>query len=282
MLHTNKKWYFLSVIFTISAALCYTQSVPTTPLVEGVDWVNRVVVAKGIGSPNPSMPTTAQRPAAIRAAKQIALRNALELVKGVALNSETTVENFMVTNDVIRTQVSGFIRNFQFEPNPHYMSDGTVEIMVSLPLDGVDGLSNSIFGGQSSVLPATPGVIAMAPSGTPVAVFTGLILDCKGLGIKPAITPKVTDEDGNEIYGSAYVSKDFAVKYGMAGYAKSVQNAQAFKDRIGATPGVVKGLKAAGSNKCDVVIANKDALSLKSAKDNLKFFSECRVIIVLD
>jgi hypothetical protein len=283
MFHKNIKWYLPGIIFAISAvAICYSQSAPPVPAVEGIDWVNRVVVAKGIGSPNPTFSQAQQRPAAIRAAKQLALRNALELVKGCPLNSETTVENFMVTNDVVRTQVSGFIRNFNYEPNPHYMSDGTVEIMVSIPLDGIDGLGNSLFGGQSSVLPAAPGAIAMAPSGTPVTVFTGLILDCKGLGIKPALAPKVVDEDGNEIYGSAYVSKDFAVKFGMAGYAKTVQNAMGFKDRIGATPGVLKGLKAAGANKCDVVIANKDALSLKSAKENLKFFSECRVIIILD
>jgi hypothetical protein len=244
----------------------------------GVDWEGRAVTAKGIGAPNPNLPQAAQRPAAIKAAKSLALRNALEMIKGINLNSETTVENFMTTSDVVRTNVSGFIQKFKFENKPHYMSDGTVEISVTIPIDGVlmDALLPSEVG-------ATPQVTSM-PAGVTAAktVFTGLIIDAKGSGVTPAIAPKILDESDKEVYGSAYVSRDWAVKYGMAAYAKSVKKAAELKDRVGDNPGTVKALRASGPNKTDIVISKKDADSIRSAAENLKFLAECRVAIVVD
>ena len=260
-----------------------------------INWGKRVITAKGIGVPNPDMPEATRRPAAIRAAQVLALRNALEVVKGIQISSETTVENLMLTNDAISTSITGFIKGFQFEPNPHYMSDGSVEISVTIPLDGTGGFGGALYGKGDSIVKDKPTVTATpepakpAVTATPVPapetkaqVFTGLIIDAKGLGIKPAMAPKVLDEAGNEIYGSAYVGRAFAVKYGMAGYAKSVDDAGKNKDRIGKTPENVKAIKASGANKCDVVLSNGDADAVRSSAKNLKFLQECRVIIVVD
>jgi hypothetical protein len=249
-----------------------------------VDWGKRTITAKGIGAPNPDMPEATRRPAAIRAARVLALRSALEVAKGVQINSETTIENLMVSNDAVNTSISGFLKGFQFEANPHYMSDGSVEISVTIPLDGVDGLGGALYGKGDSIVRDKPAITAMpeGTAGSTAQVFTGLIIDATGLGIKPAMAPKVLDEAGNEVYGSAYVSRAFAVKYGMAGYAKSVDDAVKNKDRIGKTPGKVKAIKASGANKCDVVLSAEDAASVRSSAKNLKFLQECRVIIVVD
>lgn len=266
---------FLALLYVVTVVFSQMQAVSSGDT--GVNWEGRVVTAKGIGAPNPNLPQTAQRPAAIRAAKTLALRNALELIKGIFLNSETTIENFMATNDMVRTKISGFIQKFEFEPNPHYMSDGSVEISVTIPIDGVL---------MDAVLPpsvgATPSVTSMPSVSAAKTVFTGLIIDAKGTGITPAIAPKVLDENDKEVYGSAYVTRDWAIKYGMAGYAKSVAKAVELKDRIGETPGMVKALRTVGPNKTDIVISKKDADSIRSASENLKFLSECRVIIVVD
>lgn len=273
-----------------------------------INWGKRVITAKGIGVPNPDMPEATRRPAAIRAAQVLALRNALEVVKGIQISSETTVENLMLIDDAVSTSITGFIKGFQFEPNPHYMSDGSVEISVTIPLDGSGGLGGALYGKGDSIVKDKPAVTAMPepkpaviptpepavkdkPAVTPspeaavetkAQVFTGLIIDAKGLGIKPAMAPKVLDEAGNEIYGSAYVGRAFAVKYGMAGYAKTVEDAGKNKDRIGKTPEKVKAIKASGANKCDVVLSSGDADALRSSAKNLKFLQECRVIIVVD
>ncbi len=247
-----------------------------------VNWGNAagpVITAKGIGAMNPNLPQAPQRPAAIRAAKLDALRNALETVKGVNISSNTTVRNFMVENDEIRTRVEGFVNNFKFEEKPHYMSDGTVEISVELPLSGI--MMDALLPTSIAAAPA-----AMTWPGEPVQfaakqAFTGLVVDARGLGILPAMAPRILDEENNEIYGSAYVSREFALKHGVVGYAKSVEQAQKI-DRLGNSPGVIKAVKSGGENKTDIVISKGDADSIKSSSKDMKYLSECRVVFVVD
>jgi hypothetical protein len=245
-----------------------------------VDWAARFIIATGIGAPNPDLPEAARRPAALRAAQQIALRNALETIKGIFLNSSTTVKNFMVENDVISSSISGYLKGFEQQGAAKYMSDGSVEISMKVPLDGVGGIGEMLLGQNVAEQPAITkfeGTKAKTEQ-----IFTGLIINCKGLSVKPAISPRVIDETGREVYGSAYVSREWAVKYGVVGYSKEVEAAVKLADRIGKNPGQVKAQKAYGDNSTDVVISNDDASSIRSAAKNLKFLSECRVIFVVD
>jgi hypothetical protein len=271
-------------LFFASLAMAQMQPVLDTVVADKqgdgcIDWTNRVIYAKGIGAPNPDQPEAAQRAGAIRSAQLIALRNALETLKGIYLNSSTTVENFMVKSDVITSKVSGFVRGFQQKGKEKYMSDGSVELVMAIPLDGVGGIDDMLFGpsvGDKPSITAFEGNVAKKAS-----VFTGLIIDCRGLHVKPALAPKIVDESGKEVYGSAYVTRDWAIKYGIVGYAKDVK-AAAKLDRVGKTPGSVKAVKAQGDNATDVVISDTDAADVRSAAQNLKFLSECRVILVVD
>jgi hypothetical protein len=271
-------------LFTASFSMAQMQPVMDTVVSDNqgsgsIDWANRIIYSRGIGAPNPDMPEGAQRPGAIRAAQQIALRNALETLKGIYMSSSTTVENFMVKSDVIQSKVSGFVRGFEQKGKERYMSDGSVEITMAIPLDGVGGIGEQLLGG---LVGDKPSISAFEGTKSPKAmVFTGLIIDCHGLNVKPALAPKIVDESGREVYGSAYVSREWAIKYGIIGYSKDIK-AAAKLDRVGKTPGQIKALKAQGENATDVVIADKDAADVRSAAQNLKFLSECRVILVID
>jgi hypothetical protein len=251
---------------------------------EGVDWTRRTVCAKGIGAVNPKHPQAAARPGALRAAQQTGLRNAMELVKGIRVQSNTTVANSMTADDNVRTRVEGFVKGFQFSA-PHYMDDLTVEVFVQIPLDGVGDI----------VLPPTiqpqPAVKDWSwgedgkgapPAGLRSSVYTGLVVDARGLGILPALAPRVLEFNGAELYGAATVSREWAVKHGMAGYAKSVADARAMKDRVGDNPALVKAVSASGSAKTDAILSTEDAQAIKSATQNLKFLSEARVVFVVD
>lgn len=251
---------------------------------EGVDWTKRSVCAKGIGAVNPKHPQAAARPGAIRAAQQTALRNALELVKGVPVTSNTTVANSMTADDNVRTKVEGFVKGFQFS-QPHYMDDLTVEVNVQIPLDGVgDIVLPATIQAQPSVKTWSWGEDGKgsAPANLRSSVYTGLVIDARGLSVLPALAPRVLENDGKELYGSANVSREWAVKYGMAGYAKSVDGARGMKDRIGDNPAVVKAVRADGAAKTDAVLSAEDVLAVKSAAQNLKFLSEARVVFVVD
>lgn len=244
-----------------------------------VDWSTGVITAVGIGAP-PAQPANAAQARAMaeRAAQVVAYRNLLEAVKGVRVDSTTTVENFIVTSDVIRTQVNGIIQGATIM-DKKYMSDGSVEVTVGMKLTGALA---------ESLLPKTP------PASTPLVpgasttpgvaqgqLYTGLIVDARGLGVRPAMAPKILNEDGKEVYGSAFINRDWAVREGMVGYLKDPAAAQA-NPRVTDKPLMVKAIKVSGDGRVDTVISNADAAALQSASQNLSMLEKCRVIILVD
>jgi hypothetical protein len=242
-----------------------------------VDWTTGVISAVGIGTP-PAQPANAAQARAMaeRAAQVVAYRNLLEAVKGVRVDSTTTVENFITTSDVIRTEVSGIIQGATIM-DKKYMSDGSVEVTIGMRLTGA--LADTL-------LPKTPptpptgltGTLTPASSGQ---LHTGLIVDARGLGVKPAMAPKILNEDGKEVYGSAWISRDHAVREGMVGYLKDPVQAQT-NPRVTDKPLMMKALRVAGDARVDMVITNADAAMLQSASENLSMLQKCRVIILVD
>jgi len=248
--------------------------------VGNINWQDQIIRSTGIGAPNPKMPLAAQRAGALEAAKRVALRNLLETVKGMAINSETTVENAMIASDVINTQVSGIVRNFKVV-NTRYMSTGDVEVDVEIPLSGV--LSDALLPMQQGG-PMMPGQnFPIDPSFLPQqsGVFTGLIIDARGTGLRPAMAPKILDEQGNEVYGSGYVSRDYAVQIGVVGYEKDINRAKT-NERVTDNPLIIKGIKSSGANRADLVISNSDAQMVLAAAKNLNFMEQCKVMIILE
>ena len=243
-----------------------------------VDWTTGVITAVGIGAP-PAQPANAAQARAMaeRAAQVVAYRNLLEAVKGVRVDSTTTVENFMVTSDVIKTEVSGIIQGAMVM-DKKYMSDGSVEVTVGMKLSGA--LADTLLPRGLQ----TPPAITPPPAGAPAApaqLYTGLIVDARGLGVKPAMAPKVLNEDGKEVYGSAWINRDYAVREGMVGYLKDPAAAQA-NPRVTDKPLMVKAQKVSGDARVDLVISNADAAMLQSASQNLSMLEKCKVIILVD
>ena len=242
-----------------------------------VDWTTGVITAVGIGAPpaQPANPAQA-RAMAERSAQVVAYRNLLEAVKGVRVDSTTTVENFIVTSDVINTQVNGIIQGATIM-DKKYMSDGSVEVTVGMKLTGA--LADALLP-KTPLTPPAGSTGTLAP-GTPGQLYTGLIVDARGLGVRPAMAPKILDEDGKEVYGSAWINRDYAVREGMVGYMKDPAAAQA-NPRVTDKPLMVKALKVSGDARVDTVISNADATMLHNASQNLNMLEKCRVIILVD
>jgi hypothetical protein len=249
-----------------------------------VDWENGVVLADGIGVPSESARSEAQRSAsAQRAARLDAARNALEMVKGINLSSNTTMEEAMVTSDSIRSQVQGKVYGLRPMGEPRYFSDGSVKIRVEAQLRQ---MVPQVAFFQPPVEIAPPVEITSASDNAPTRidmnrVYTGLVIDARGTGAQPAMSPRVFDEEGKELYGSAYVDREFVLKHGMAGYVKTLEQAQE-NDRVEGNPLVLKAVGIAGENKTDLVLSDSDADRLRELAANLNFLREARVVILVD
>ena len=73
---------------------------------------------------------------------------------------------------------------------------------------------------QTPIAPTTPPA-EIVPTGQAVGGYTGVIIDCTGLGLRPAMSPVIKAENGRPIYGYKNLDSDKVVASGMASYARS-------------------------------------------------------------
>ena len=241
-----------------------------------INWSEGIVKAVGIGAPSEKhYGKPSARPMALRAAKLDAMRNILEAINGVRIDGSTIVRDYAVESDIIRSRVEGMVQGAEVVKQ-EYLSDGTIEITMAMSLRG--GFSQLVLPDEIKPLES---VKPLTPVEHSSAVYTGLVVDARGLSTRPAMSPKILDENGQEVYGSAFVSREYAVQQGMSGYAKDVVAAQS-NQRVTDNPITVKGLRTEGPGRSDIIISNADASALRSASENLSFMKKCRVMIVVD
>ena len=279
MIRNNMKKIIGILIFMLCFA--FSQGVVTQMENGSVDYSAQAINAVGIGFvPTNAVNAGQARRMALRIAKQDALRQLIEIVNGVTLTSETTMSGAMV-DDVINTKVRGFIRGARQVGQPKYLSDTSVEVEFTVPMSGISDI----------ILP--PLTVPVAPANNAVATesaaspttasggVSGLIIDARGLSARPAMAPRILDQNGNAVYGPGKYDRKYAVTNGVAGYSKTLEAAS--KDpRVAGNPLVIKGLSTAGTNRTDITIANADVSRIDVADRNGNILKDCRVLILLD
>jgi len=100
-------------------------------------WVDRVITAVGVGIPAQGQTGAAARVNAERAAEMDARRNLVEQLYGVQINSQTTVRDFVLQSDRVNSDVTAFLSGARRVGEPVYNPDGSVEVTVEIPLEGL-------------------------------------------------------------------------------------------------------------------------------------------------
>jgi hypothetical protein len=228
-----------------------------------VNWQGQVVKATGSGAPDMKASSPAQaRLGAEKAAKMDAFRNLLEQVKGIQISAGKTVGDEMA-RDEVRGKVEGVLRGFKITGKRYY-SDSGVEIDVEVPLSALAEVVQVEAAGDK---------LALKSDGE--KKNTGLVVDARGLKVTPALSPRLLDESGKALYGADCVSEEARKSGGVAGYAKTLEEAKKNMQRVGDRPLVVKAAKAEGS---DLVLSPADVKKLVDA--NNSYLAEGRVVIV--
>ena len=316
-----------------------------------INWTQGIVTAKGSGAPPPGAKVISQaRLMAERAAKADALRNLLETVKGVRVDADTTIDNFITKKDVVMIRVSGIVKGAT-QVDKRYLSDGSVEVTVSVNLTGellevmlkelppltAPSMPMPAFPlpekplppprvsppretpppppPEKKVLPPppveekkvpppplmaeikVPQPVPMEEKKIPPAPevqakveakldlkkldYTGLIVDARKLGLRPALVPKILNQKGELVYSSQSLGQQDLIKMGLVGYAKDV-DAASRNQRVTADPYVIPGLNATGEKKTDVVISNREAQIVMTTAPYTGYLKNGRVMIVYD
>lgn len=247
-----------------------------------IDWGRKVVRARGSGVMDPADENLARaRLMAERAAVVVAQRNLLEIIKGVRVDSDTKVENFVTRYDVIYTRVEGIVKGAQqLGPAKYDSAAGIVEVELEVSLDGPQGVADAL----EPVLNPQPAPEVSAQISPAVREFfqkySGLVLDAGNTGLKPALFPKIYDEDGNllldtkELYGYTGTTGQRLLNYLTR--LDNILNRPEFSRE----PLVVKIKQVRGRLGGDIVISRAEADKLKWLKEGAGFLLKAGRLIL--
>ncbi len=254
-----------------------------------IDWTAGVVEAKGIGIPATytyySKPQ-ANREDILSEAINKAGHNLLETIISLRINSQNRVIDIVENFPSIMIQLKDMTHKApEVETMRKLQYDGTVEVWLQMSLGG--GFSQLILPPEirqiepiKQVLkPNRPTQLRIRSRSS--EIFSGMVVDARGLEAVPVLAPIILDENLDEVFGPAYVSREYAVQHGVIRYTTDLWQAK-FHPRVSDNPLIVKALKVLSPGRCDFMISNADAAKLRSASEHLLFMRECRVVIVLD
>ena len=154
-----------AILFATSASI---SAEPTTNFVEGVDWTKRVITVTGEGIvPTNAVNRTQAKGLASKAAKADAYRKLAEIINGVHVEGEITVEKMLTTQDQIKLKVDATIKGANVV-NETFLSDGGYRVVMQVPLFGAsNSLAEAVFERNSTVEPFPNPDIEVEPSNLP-------------------------------------------------------------------------------------------------------------------
>lgn len=257
-----------------------------------INWTSGTLSVTGFGAPPPSTIPAVAETMASRAAIAVARRNLLELVKGVRIDSETLVENFMLKSDIIQSHVQGLVKN-AFITQKHVLADGNVEVVLSLNMWGNDSL-------MANLIPETAKFSQTLEDASHNETYTGLIIDTRELGVRPATFPTVTDDEGQILYDKKTAPHDLVRKMGTVQYfvhanksSTTMSKNHVFsvsdkpsqlttEKRVGPRPLYIKGIQKTGSLGTDIMVSAADAKKIRQDPTLMNLLRKTKVIIVID
>ena len=266
-------------------------SLPSLTIMQAAEaaaqWEQGAITAEGFGTPPIGTYGSKASIMARRAAIVDAQRNLAEQINGVQVDAETTVENFVISSDLVKTKVSALIKGAMVVEE-QMMPDGAYRVVMSMPMYGTQGLSSAIMPAIRPNTPPTPpppviSATITAQIQTSGVGYTGVIVDASGMGLKPSFSPVIYDTNGRAIYGVSNINYDQAISQGMVGYSSSLSSAQTLP-RIGGSPLVVKAVQVRGGNNStnpvNVVVSVDDGDRILAANQQSQMLMNGSVVFV--
>lgn len=291
-------------LFSVLVCLAFSAAGASAAPLNNVDWQSLTITVKGIGVAPPDAINAVQGTMmARRTALMDGYRQLAEVIKGVQVTSESTAENFILQSDVMSTKIDAVIQGAQVIAEEAVT--GGYEVTMCVPMFGETGSVASALLPTSapresfpeplqSVAPSMPVYdtsasvsvrIDMTAKETPVAAptsdaiggYTGLIVDCRGLGIRPVMSPVIKNDEGEPIYGHKNLDSHYVIANGMASYTTDIEGAGT--KRAGANPLVVKAVSLENHNG-NPVISVADANRVLIENKATGFLEKTNVVFV--
>ena len=241
-----------------------------------IDWANGVIESIGVACPQKNQSNAAQtRALTKRDAETLAKENLLNVIREMRMDSRNSIGNYLVSAEFPAGELSGLLRRAELVDN-HFLENGCVKTVLALRMTG-----------RFAELLLPKNIVSIDTVKQPLAGsrraegFSGLVVDCRAVAVKPAMVPAILDEDGNVVYGSGYISREHAVRWGVVSYLRDLSTAQN-NLRVAPSALVVKAIRVVKGRDSDVVISNDDGAKITGNPSNLVFLQKGRVLFVVD
>lgn len=270
-------WIVLGVTLWMIPHLVRAQNL-TTPAAKGsIDWTNRIVEVSGLGRVPKNPVNTAQARSIAQKRSLAAAREALlAAILGLRVDARRHVRDLLQDRPELTEHFRTLVQQAQVV-DISYLPNGSVRTSLTLSMGG--RFAENVLPEEIRMIHPVKQPQGNGQSKRPV--YSGLVIDARGLEAEPALAPRLLDEEGTVVYGPAYISRDYAIQRGVAGYVKELE--AALDDaRAAGKPLVVKAIRTADKARCDIVISQQDADRVRGTASNLDLLQECRVMIVLD
>jgi len=284
----KKRLLFCFTVF-IFVMLCPFMTIAQEEMTGEVNWVGGYVSGIGYGTATPGKNKVIDKLKALRAAKVVAQRDLLENIKGVRISSQTTVENMMLKEDIIKTRVDGtikgarvFKRHFEWQGN---VPLAMVELRVYMTGSAGGTTSKSLvstldinrkYGTSYCPIPPIPKVPSTGKPGARPGIsydsskpVTGVVFSLAGQPFERVLLPVVRTETKSKrkitIYSVKSVDPKIIRTYGVVRYADTVEAARKIS-HLGNNIMVVPTVYVASDNS---IFVGTDAARL--VKETIRF-----------
>lgn len=200
--------------------------------------------------------------------REKALIEAIKLINEIQVDNEKKIKDLVLTDLTVRQNITRIIETYSA-----YKDKTTDYLATSCELELNTGyLLNAInynFPRDSFPIHDSAGISTL---------YTSLIVDVRGLKIKPMLLPSILNENGLEVYSKNFINPSDAVKYNMVTYVYNEKDAMKDK-KAGRHPLFSVALKNMNGNP---VISDEAVKKMFSNKKNIEYLSKCRVIFIID
>jgi hypothetical protein len=243
-----------------------------------INWTQGIIETSGYEGPPPHYAD--RQLSAMTAALQQAQKNLYDILIDIQIDSFQSIWNLIQQDDRIHQRLKHIIKKSDIVDQTTF-HDGSTKVTLQLKMQGA--LAQLVLPPQIKQIETVKPVLRSSPEtlNTQDSPFTGMLIDAKGLKIRPVLAPTIYNESGQEIYGATFASREFAVQRGMVIYLQRVES-EFLRRRIKGNPIRIKALRTKSSANCNLIVSDVDASIILDSSEHLAFLKQCRVVVLLD
>jgi hypothetical protein len=250
-----------------------------------VNFDNNYIEVEAMGLPKKTDTKIGQKK--VHARKSAILNGYVALIaeaKEVAVEASQANEDEEFASSSAQARLNGAVRGAKIIKENWNPDEEIYTVTLRMPIHGVGSIASAVTPKhetkQAFYNPAEyakdkglakTGNVNFATNGH----YTGVVVDCRGLNIKKAMSPVIADETKSPIYGYKNLDYDYVVSNGMVGYSNDISNVP----RAGSNPMVIKAIGVKGNSS--PIISNIDANNMLAENEVTHFLDTTNVVFVL-